>query len=99
MPDMSIWNVSRVLTLYQTSPFFACITAFSFSNFLGVRVSRFGVGADGILYLVGLQPSVFISWRVALSPPCGVRNSVMQNSDIGIHILATDEHLKKLIGP
>ena len=25
-PDMSIWNVSRVLTLYQTSPFLACIT-------------------------------------------------------------------------
>ena len=28
-PDMSIWNVSRVLTLYQTSPFLACITASS----------------------------------------------------------------------
>ena len=40
MPDMSIWNVSRVLTLYQTSPFFACITAFCFSNFLGVRVRQ-----------------------------------------------------------
>ena len=43
-------------------------------------VSRCGAGADGILYLVGLQSSVVISWRVALSPPCGVRNSVMQNS-------------------
>ena len=32
MPDMSIWNASRVLTLYQTSPFLACITAFCFSN-------------------------------------------------------------------
>ena len=39
-PDMSIWNVSRVLTLYQTSPFLACITAFCFSNFLGVRVRQ-----------------------------------------------------------
>ena len=36
-PDMSIWNVSRVLTLYETSHFLACITAFCFSNFLGVR--------------------------------------------------------------
>ena len=35
-PDMSIWNVSRVLTLYQTSPFLTCIIAFRFSNFLGV---------------------------------------------------------------
>ena len=35
-PDMSIWNVSRVPTLYQTSPFHACITAFCFSSFLGV---------------------------------------------------------------
>ena len=59
-------------------------------------VSRFGAGADGIL---GLQSSVFISWRVALSPPCGVWKSVMQNSGIGIQVLATDEHLKKLIGP
>ena len=39
-PDMSIWNVSRVLTLYQTFPFLACITAFFFSNFLGVRVRQ-----------------------------------------------------------
>ena len=38
--DMSIWNVSRVLTLYQTSPFLACITTFCFSNFLGVRVRQ-----------------------------------------------------------
>ena len=36
-PDMSIWNVSRVLTLYQTSPFLACITAFCFPNFQGVQ--------------------------------------------------------------
>ena len=56
-------------------------------------VSRFGAGADGILYLVGLQSSVFIS------PPYGVRNSVMQNSGIEIQVLATDEHLKQLIGP
>ena len=62
-------------------------------------VSRCGAGADGILYLVGLQSSVVISWRVALSPPCGVRNSVMQNSGIGIQVLATDKHLKKLIRP
>ena len=62
-------------------------------------VSRFGAGADGIMYLVGLQSSVFISWRVALSPPCGVLNIVMQNSGIGIQVLATDEHLKKLIDP
>ena len=40
MPDMSIWNVSRALTPYQTSPFLACITAFCFSNFLGVRVRQ-----------------------------------------------------------
>ena len=40
MLDMSIWNVSRVLTLYQTSPFLACITAFCFPNFLGVRVRQ-----------------------------------------------------------
>ena len=39
-PDMSIWNVSRVLTLYQTSPLLACITAFCFPNFLGVRVRQ-----------------------------------------------------------
>ena len=39
-PDMSIWNVSRVLTLYQTSPFLACITAFCFFNLLGVRVRQ-----------------------------------------------------------
>ena len=39
-PDMSIWNVSRVLTLYQTSPFLGCITAFCFFNFLGVRVRQ-----------------------------------------------------------
>ena len=39
-PDMSIWNVSRVLTLYQTSPFLACITAFCFPNFLGVQVRQ-----------------------------------------------------------
>ena len=38
--DMSIWNVLRVLTLFQTSPFLACITAFCFSNFLGVRVRQ-----------------------------------------------------------
>ena len=38
--DMSIWNVSTVLTLYQTSPFLACITAFCFSNFLGVQVRQ-----------------------------------------------------------
>ena len=37
-PDMSIWSVSRVLT--QTSPFLACITAFCFPNFLGVRVRQ-----------------------------------------------------------
>ena len=49
-------------------------------------VSRFGAGADGILYLVGLQSSVFISWKVALSSPCGLRNSVMQNSGIGIQV-------------
>ena len=41
----------------------------------------------------------FISCRVAFSPPCGVRNNVMQNNGIGIQVLATDEHLKKLIGP
>ena len=35
-PDMSILNVSRVLTLYQTSLFLACISAFCFPNFLGV---------------------------------------------------------------
>ena len=62
-------------------------------------VSRFGASADGILYLMGLQSSVFISWRVALSPACGVQNSVMQNSGIGIQVLATDDYLKKLIGP
>ena len=45
-------------------------------------VSRFGDSADGILYLVGLKSSVFISWRVALSSPCGVWNSVMQNSGL-----------------
>ena len=39
-PDMSIWNVSRVLTVYQTSPFLVCITAFCFHNFLGVRVRQ-----------------------------------------------------------
>ena len=39
-PDMSIWNVSRVLTVYQTSPFLACITAFCFYNFLEVRVRQ-----------------------------------------------------------
>ena len=39
-PDMSIWNVSKVLTLYQTSPFLACITAFCFPNFLGVRLRQ-----------------------------------------------------------
>ena len=60
-------------------------------------VSRFGAGADGILCLVGLQSSVFISWKVALSPPCGVQNSVMQNNGIGIQVLPTDKHLKKLI--
>ena len=38
--DMSIWNVSRVFTLYQTSHFLACITAFCFPNFLGVRVRQ-----------------------------------------------------------
>ena len=62
-------------------------------------VSKFGAGADGILYLVGLHSSVFISWSMALSPPCGVGNSVMQNGGIGIQVLATDEHLKKLIRP
>ena len=45
-PDMSIWNVSRVLTLYQTSPFLACITAFCFSNFLGVRVRQQSILSD-----------------------------------------------------
>ena len=45
-PDMSIWNVSRVLTLYQTSPFLACITAFCFSNFLGVRVRQQPILSD-----------------------------------------------------
>ena len=65
-------------------------------------VSRFVAGADGILYLMGLQSSVFISWRVALSSPCGVQNNVMQNGGIGIQVLATDKHLSlrnKLIGP
>ena len=38
--DMSIWNVSRILTLYQTSPFLACITAFCFPSFLGVQVKQ-----------------------------------------------------------
>ena len=46
-------------------------------NSSSAGVSRFGASADGILYLVGLQSSVFIFWRVALSPSCGVRNSVM----------------------
>ena len=39
-PDMSILNISRVLTLYQTSPLLASITAFCFPNFLGVRVRQ-----------------------------------------------------------
>ena len=59
-------------------------------------VSRFGASEDGILYLVGVQSAVFISWKVALSPPCGVRNSVMHNSGIGIQVLATDKHLKNV---
>ena len=46
MPDLSIWNVSRVLTLYQTSPFLACITAFCFSNFLGVQVRQQSILSD-----------------------------------------------------
>ena len=53
----------------------------------------------GPVQMESCTSSVVISWSVALSPPCGLPNSVMQNSGIGIQVLATDEHLKKLIRP
>ena len=71
-PDMSIWNVSRVLTLYQTFSF-PCLY---YSNLLSQL--------SGSLSETIFDTSVFISWRMALSPPCGVWNSVIQNSGIGI---------------
>ena len=96
-PDMSIWNVSRVLTVYQTLLSLLVLQHFAFSTcwefeldnsryFLmnynklessSAGVSRFGAGAFGILYLVGLHLQFLFpgGWLFPLHVECGTTNT------------------------